>query len=90
MNSLRGAGRINGHIRSLHARKSRTDRACSRIRAQAERLGKRGIKLVPWDCPPLLAEAERPTGTCRRFFGRGWVEAFCGHEKRNFGRSSGC
>ena len=40
-----------------------------------------GIELVPWDGPQLSKKLKDLPELVDDFFGRGWVEAFCGHEK---------
>jgi hypothetical protein len=57
-----------------------TDRAVE-FERQAERLRNRGIKLVAWDSSQLSRMLKEVPELVDDFFGRGWVEAFCGREK---------
>ncbi|SCG85664.1 NACHT domain-containing protein [Methanobacterium congolense] len=55
----------------------------NKIEEQSKRLKKKRVKLIPWDKYKLSKKLKNNPKIVDDFFGRGWVEAFCGHDAAN-------
>ncbi|GAA0546405.1 hypothetical protein GCM10010172_30090 [Paractinoplanes ferrugineus] len=50
------------------------------LRTQGDRLSARGVTFVPWGVQEVSTLLKDQPSIVDDFFGRSWVEAFCGHE----------